>query len=169
MYIPACVPTYSRLIPFYYVRNGRGCGCHLRNYSSLSPAAATTAVSPHKRKRKRREIYERYDGPIVISGISGRFPKCDTYEVLKENLLSGMDLTSDGTDRWVNEDHPKRFGLLKCLDKFDANFFNMTPRQADQHDPQMRLLLEVVFEALIDAGGSFFLKSKVMEFYRSCW
>ena len=70
----------------------------------------------------------------------------------RENLLAGVELTTDGSSRWKNEAHPKRFGFLTCLDKFDANFFSLTPNQANVHDPQIRLLLEVVFEAMIDAG-----------------
>ena len=75
----------------------------------------------------------------------------------RENLLAGVELTTDGSQRWKNEAHPKRFGLLTCLDKFDANFFNMTPNQANVQDPQIRLLLEVVYEAMVDAGKPFFL------------
>ena len=92
-----------------------------------------------------------YDGPIVVSGIAGRFPKSENMKALKENLLAGMDLMSENT-RWPPETLPKHIGILDSLDKFDNSFFNIVPRQADCIDPQIRLLIEVAFEALIDAG-----------------
>lgn len=49
-------------------------------------------------------------------------------------------------------DLPKRHGKLKELKKFDAQFFSVTPKQANYMDPQVRILLEVSFEAMIDAG-----------------
>ena len=76
-------------------------------------------------------------------------------EEFKNNLFNRVEMTSD-VKRWHNEVHPERFGFLNCLDQFDANFFNMTPRQADQIDPQMRLLMEVTFEAMVDAGITYF-------------
>ena len=97
-------------------------------------------------------VLERYDGSIVISGISGRFPSAVTTKELTEKLLNGEELTSETKTRWVTDTLPDRFGFLHCLDKFDANFFGLTARQAHQTDPQMRLLLEAAFEALIDAG-----------------
>jgi fatty acid synthase len=47
---------------------------------------------------------------------------------------------------------PKRHGKLKNLKKFDAQFFGVTPKQANFMDPQVRILLEVSYEAMIDAG-----------------
>uniref|UniRef100_A0A915KYV4 Ketosynthase family 3 (KS3) domain-containing protein n=1 Tax=Romanomermis culicivorax TaxID=13658 RepID=A0A915KYV4_ROMCU len=49
-------------------------------------------------------------------------------------------------------DLPERHGKLKDLTKFDAAFFGVHPKQASNMDPQLRLLLEVTYEALIDAG-----------------
>ena len=47
---------------------------------------------------------------------------------------------------------PQRSGMLKDLSKFDAEFFKISGKQAKVMDPQLRILQEVVFEALIDAG-----------------
>ena len=116
-----------------------------RLYSHLT----TTAGKPRMMKRSRYEIY---DGPIVITGISGRFPMSANMEEFKNNLFTCVDMTRDGMERWDNKEHPERFGFLSCSDEFDANFFSMTPSQADHIDPQMRLLLEVTFEAMLDAG-----------------
>ena len=47
---------------------------------------------------------------------------------------------------------PKRSGKLKDLSKFDASFFGVHPRQANAMDPQLRMLLEVTYESIADAG-----------------
>ena len=47
---------------------------------------------------------------------------------------------------------PKRSGKLKELSAFDAAFFGVSPKQAHMMDPQLRILLEVTHEAIVDAG-----------------
>lgn len=43
---------------------------------------------------------------------------------------------------------------LEDVAHFDADFFDISPREAAAMDPQQRILLEVVWEALEDAGWS---------------
>ena len=43
-------------------------------------------------------------------------------------------------------------GFVSKVDQFDAEFFGISPREAIRVDPQHRLLLEVAWEALEDAG-----------------
>lgn len=47
---------------------------------------------------------------------------------------------------------PRRSGKLKDLSKFDAAFFGVHPKQAHTMDPQLRLMMEVSYEAIVDAG-----------------
>jgi polyketide synthase PksM len=43
-------------------------------------------------------------------------------------------------------------GFLERIDEFDARFFRTSPREAELMDPQQRMLLELSWEALEDAG-----------------
>ena len=43
-------------------------------------------------------------------------------------------------------------GFLDSIDRFDAEFFNISPREAERLDPAQRLLLETAWEAFEDAG-----------------
>lgn len=45
------------------------------------------------------------DDAIVISGISGRFPKSDNINELKENLLRGVDCVTADHTRWNISKH----------------------------------------------------------------
>lgn len=47
---------------------------------------------------------------------------------------------------------PARTGKLKDLNHFDASFFGVHDKQAHRMDPQLRMLLELTHEAIVDAG-----------------
>lgn len=47
---------------------------------------------------------------------------------------------------------PARTGKLKQVSKFDAEFFGIHTKMANAMDAQMRILLEVTHEAIVDAG-----------------
>lgn len=93
---------------------------------------------------------------IVISGMSGRFPKSNNMREFAENLYNKVDMVDDDESRWphFHPDVPKRTGKLRNLEKFDASFFSIHNRLANTTDPQARVLLEHTYEAILDAGIS---------------
>lgn len=94
------------------------------------------------------------DDDVVVSGISGRLPESSTIEEFREQLFAGVDLITDDERRWPSGLYglPTRTGKLKDLAHFDATFFGVHAKQAHVMDPQLRILLELTHEALIDAG-----------------
>jgi acyl transferase domain-containing protein len=44
------------------------------------------------------------------------------------------------------------FGKLKDISRFDAPFFNFSADQANQCAPDVRIMLEVAWETIVDAG-----------------
>uniref|UniRef100_T1INJ4 Fatty acid synthase n=1 Tax=Strigamia maritima TaxID=126957 RepID=T1INJ4_STRMM len=91
---------------------------------------------------------------IVISGISARLPESDNLWEFKEHLFNGHDMVTADDRRWPMGLHglPTRNGKLKDLSKFDATFFGVHAKQAHSMDPQLRMLLELTYEAIVDAG-----------------
>uniref|UniRef100_A0A673VNW4 Fatty acid synthase n=1 Tax=Suricata suricatta TaxID=37032 RepID=A0A673VNW4_SURSU len=91
---------------------------------------------------------------VVIAGMSGKLPESDNLEEFWANLIGGVDMVTDDDRRWKAGLYglPKRTGKLKDLSKFDASFFGVHPKQAHTMDPQLRLLLEVTYEAILDGG-----------------
>lgn len=49
---------------------------------------------------------------------------------------------------------PSRSGKLKEIRKFDAEFFGIHSKLSNAMDVQLRILLEVTHESIIDAGIS---------------
>ena len=102
---------------------------------------------------------------IAVIGMSGRFPGAESIEEFWDNTIQNKDLITEiPKDRWdwkeiygdPNEDHNTTLvnagGFLKNIRRFDAEFFNITPREAELMDPQQRIVLEEVWHALEDAG-----------------
>lgn len=91
---------------------------------------------------------------VVIAGISGKLPESDNLQEFWANLIGGVDMVTDDDRRWKAGLYglPRRSGKLKDLSKFDASFFGVHPKQAHTMDPQLRLLLEVTYEAILDGG-----------------
>ena len=102
-------------------------------------------------KIQARNVHKIAADKVVISGISGRFPGSRNFPQFGDCLFNGTDLVTEQT-RFKSHRIPKELGLLKEIDKFDASFFGVPPKQAHAMDPILRMLLEVTFEAIIDAG-----------------
>ena len=104
-------------------------------------------------------------GPVAIVGLAGRFPKAAELESFWTLLATGVDATGRvpadrwQVDRWHDPDPHSpgktitdRGAFLDDVRGFEPLFFGISPREADDLDPQQRLALELVWEALEHAG-----------------
>lgn len=123
------------------------------------------ALAAIRQLRNRVDELERGQDPsMAVIGIGCRLPGAENPEAYWRLLEHGVDavrpipearwdrgvapLSGLAADRAV----PAFAGLLNRVDEFDAEFFGVAPREARLLDPQQRLFLEVVWEAL-ESGG----------------
>lgn len=99
---------------------------------------------------------ENENDSVVISGIAGRFPQSDNVREFSHNLYNKIDMVGESENRIKHNfpGQPKRFGLVRRLEKFDSQAFFLPPMVARCLDPQGRALLEHAYEAIFDAGVS---------------
>jgi tyrocidine synthetase III len=124
------------------------------------------ALRALKDMRAKIEMLEqaRYE-PIAIIGMGCRFPGANGLKAFWQLLTEGRDAISEvPRERWdmdllydpdpdaLGKMYTRWGGFLDHIDLFDAQFFDIAPREALSMDPQQRILLEVVFEALEHAG-----------------
>ena len=107
-------------------------------------------------------------GPIAIVGISGIYPRAATLDQFWANLAAGENCVGEiPPERWDLDDfytpdvdqaveqgksYSKWGGFIDQFSEFDPLFFNISPREAMNMDPQERLFLQECWRALEDAG-----------------
>src|SRR5262245_19491352 len=100
---------------------------------------------------------------IAIVGAAARFPGAPDIDTFWRNLRDGVESTTFFSDEELlaagvdadtlnSPNFVKAKPVLKDVDLFDAAFFGLSPREAEVIDPQHRLYLENVWEALEHAG-----------------
>src|SRR4051812_23516153 len=105
------------------------------------------------------------DHAIAIIGMSCRLPGAADHEAYWSLLCRGDSAIHEAPrDRWdvdalfdadlaaAGKMNVRRGGFLDRVDAFDPEFFGISPREAAAVDPQQRLVLELGWEALEDAG-----------------
>jgi acyl transferase domain-containing protein len=99
---------------------------------------------------------------IAIVGLSCRLPGASDPAAFWELLVEGRDATEPMPAERARLDpafdtgklagSPTPGGYLADVEMFDAEFFNVAPRQAGAMDPRQRLGLELAWETLDNAG-----------------
>ncbi|MFD7439689.1 beta-ketoacyl synthase N-terminal-like domain-containing protein, partial [Streptomyces sp. NPDC059861] len=94
--------------------------------------------------------------PIAVVGMSCRLPGAGGPAAFWDMLARGESaITAVPEGRWGSDGRAlgaDRGGFLADVADFDASFFGISPREAVTMDPQQRLVLELTWEALEDAG-----------------
>ena len=134
--------------------------------NALAAYLTAPEPDPESETRLKRPARSSLEEPIAVIGMGCRFPGgisgpdtlwqflCDRRSSIGKVPEERWKLFDDGspevkallarTTRWGS--------FLEDVDAFDAEFFEISPSEADKMDPQQRLLLEVAWEALEHAG-----------------
>ncbi|RKN05088.1 type I polyketide synthase [Streptomyces radicis] len=128
----------------------------LREYLRRVTAELTDA------RRRLADADARDHEPVAVIGMSCRFPGAENVDAYWELLREGraaeigevppgrfdLDLTPEERRRF----RPRRGAFLPDVAGFDAEFFGFPPQEALRMDPQQRLMMELAWEAMEDAG-----------------
>lgn len=112
-----------------------------------------------------RVVPVRTSEPIAIVGMACRFPGANGPGEFWENLCNGVDSVGEvPEERWrvdgvfdanamtIGKMNNRHGGFLRNLEYFDRHFFDCSTREAVRMDPAHRLIAEVSWESLEDAG-----------------
>ncbi|WP_207945542.1 type I polyketide synthase [Actinomadura sp. 7K534] len=103
-------------------------------------------------------------GPVAIVGLSCRMPGAAGPGEFWRLLRNGTEAVGEAPERRLATGTlcdlsrldiapgARRGGFLDQVDGFDAAFFGISPREAAVIDPRQRLMLELAWEGLEDAG-----------------
>ena len=136
---------------------------YCQNLAREKAPSPITSVSSLRHRRRRFRSPAQYSGKIAIIGMSGRFPGASNLNEFWQNIQAGTDslraftkaeLAAQGLppDVYNNPKWVPAGQVLDDADKFDAAFWDISPREAKTMDPQHRVFLEVAWSALEDAG-----------------
>ena len=147
-----------------------------QSFSQLS-SLKKAFLALEQMQTKLQQIEDSQTEPIAIIGMGCRFPGgANNPEAFWELLRNGVDAIREVPEnRWdidayydrdpetPGKTYVRSAGFLEDeVDRFDADFFGISPREAVSIDPQQRILLEVSWEAIENAGidPSSLMKSK---------
>ncbi|MEM7157012.1 MAG: SDR family NAD(P)-dependent oxidoreductase [Myxococcota bacterium] len=94
---------------------------------------------------------------IAIVGAAAVLPGSATLDELWDHLVAGDDLVGPVPPARIElyeglNGHKVWGGFVDDVDRFDAAFFRVSPREATLMDPQQRLFLEVAYRAVESSG-----------------
>lgn len=103
------------------------------------------------------------ENDIAIVGMAAHLPGSATLDEYWQNLRDGVECITPLTEeelldagespvRLKHKNYVKSAAILKDFEKFDAEFFGLSPKEAAIMDPQHRQFLEVSWEALENAN-----------------
>jgi acyl transferase domain-containing protein/ribosomal protein S18 acetylase RimI-like enzyme/aryl carrier-like protein len=139
---------------------------------SVASSRAVEKTTPARRvettKQKAAASGVQRREPIAIIGISGIYPQAATLDEFWKNLESGRNCVSEiPPERWPldgfyvpdveqaiaqGKSYSKWGGFIEQFAQFEPLFFNISPREALNMDPQERLFLQEAWRAMENAG-----------------
>ncbi|GAA1165680.1 Phthiocerol/phenolphthiocerol synthesis polyketide synthase type I PpsA [Corynebacterium glaucum] len=131
-------------------------------YPTIDALAAALVAAPKRAAKERRQAISSSpaERDIAIVGHAGRFPGANSSAELWKLLIDGQVATGPlPAGRWSEyagdpylrtkmAEESTDGGYLDDIASFDNEFFGISPLEAQNMDPQQRIMLEVAWEAL---------------------
>lgn len=130
------------------------------NMGEFSAEAATHLTDRYKQQRLPEATSE-----VAIIGLAGRYAQADDMAEFWNNLKQSKNcITEIPSQRWDWRTHyhsekgqkgtsySRWGGFIRGIYHFDPLFFHISPKEAEQMDPQERQFLQTVYVAIEDAG-----------------
>jgi len=149
----------------YFINNHTSALINMLTYDSKTEDDSKTETdSPdHYIKEHsfpRTDIHKESGGvDIAVIGIGGMYPDARNPEELWQNLLFKKNAIREiPSERWdfreaaLGPIYCKYGGFIEDVDKFDPLFFKITPVEAATIIPEERLMMQVAYSAIEDAG-----------------
>ncbi|MCP3760505.1 type I polyketide synthase [Streptomyces sp. TBY4] len=111
-------------------------------------------------RRQLADLTERHDEPVAVIGMSCRYPGAESVDAYWELLSEGRTAVTDEVpaDRFDLDPYDD-YGLytrsgafLSDIAGWDSALFGHSPQEALRMDPHQRMLMELVWEAMENAG-----------------
>ncbi|HEY0838303.1 MAG TPA: type I polyketide synthase, partial [Azospirillum sp.] len=147
---------------FQYNTTEKIAGYLCERFAQDAPPATTSSPTPKPPERNRRDAPVR-EQDVAIIGMACRLPggihsPDEFWAVLRDgvSVIGGLPADRwrwpDGIDPAHRHRGIDRGGFLDEVAAFDAPFFRVSPAEAESMDPQQRMLLELSWQAIENAG-----------------
>jgi amino acid adenylation domain-containing protein len=124
--------------------------------------SSPTAATRRRARQQRSFLVACGTGDVAIVGMAGRVPKAPDCQTLWRHLCEGVEAITTweranldpliSQDLRQNPNYLPARGIVDGIEEFDEAFFGITPKEAKFMDPQLRLFLQVAWNAFEDAG-----------------
>ncbi|TQK74548.1 acyl transferase domain-containing protein [Brevibacillus sp. AG162] len=134
-------------------------------YTDLPVRKTRRFLSVREQESKEADSPSSVVRDVAIIGLSGRYPQAKNVDEFWKRLKEGKNCISEiPKDRWdwknyFDEEKGKKEamytkwgGFIDDMDKFDPLFFQISPKEAEEMDPQERLFLQEAYASIEDAG-----------------
>lgn len=150
-------PSFTKLAGYLHEKIG----------SFGQPTAVTNDINSSQKEAVNHHANSESDEDLIaIVGMSGHFPGGATdLDLFWDNLINQTDcITGIPADRQAfsreqnsqkassSNRFPNRGGFLNDIDTFDAEFFGISPIEANSMDPQQRKVMEMTWSVFESAG-----------------
>jgi len=134
------------------------------NFDFLSNQLESEVKTQPIMSNKRTAVQKVAEDDIAVIGMDSHFPGSANNDEFLKNLLAGKDLISSELERWKLDNYIDLIGVslddlseiyagfVNDVDKFDAEFFSISPAEAGHIDPQQRMFLQAAWRTIEDAG-----------------